>query len=89
MGDEQEGRVDVVVPRWGLSMEEAIVVCWLKMVGDVVKEGEALLELETDKANAEVESPASGVLVEQLAEPDDEVVPGQLLGRIQSAGATS
>ena len=60
---------DVVVPKWGLTMEDAEVLRWLKAVGDTVTEGEPILELETDKATGEVEAPASGVLAETLVEP--------------------
>jgi pyruvate/2-oxoglutarate dehydrogenase complex dihydrolipoamide acyltransferase (E2) component len=73
---------DVVVPKWGLTMEEADVLRWLKSVGDTVSAGEAILELETDKATGDVEAPVSGVLVETLVESGQTVEPGQLVGRI-------
>jgi 2-oxoglutarate dehydrogenase E2 component (dihydrolipoamide succinyltransferase) len=73
---------DVVVPKWGLTMEDAEVLRWLKAVGDTVTEGEPILELETDKATGEVEAPASGVLAETLVEPGALVEPGQLVARI-------
>ena len=73
---------DVVVPKWGLTMEEAEVLRWLKAVGDTVTEGEPILELETDKATGEVEAPASGVLSEMLVESGQLVEPGQLVARI-------
>ena len=80
---EVAGRMtDVVVPKWGLTMEEAEVLRWLKAVGDTVTEGEPILELETDKATGEVEAPASGVLAETLVEPGAHVEPGQLVARI-------
>ena len=74
--------IDVVVPKWGLTMEEADVLQWLKSVGETVTEGEPILELETDKATGEVEAPASGVLVETLVESGQRVEPGQLVARI-------
>jgi 2-oxoglutarate dehydrogenase E2 component (dihydrolipoamide succinyltransferase) len=57
---------DVVVPRLGSSDEsdEVRVLRWLKEPGVQVKKGEALLEVETDKVNVEIESPADGVLKE-------------------------
>jgi 2-oxoglutarate dehydrogenase E2 component (dihydrolipoamide succinyltransferase) len=75
--------IDIVVPKWGLTMEEADVVEWLKQVGDTVAEGEEVLELETDKANGTVEAPAAGTLVEVLVAPGDVVEPGQVVGRLQ------
>jgi 2-oxoglutarate dehydrogenase E2 component (dihydrolipoamide succinyltransferase) len=74
--------IDVVVPKWGLTMEEADVLRWVKAVGDAVTEGEPILELETDKATGEVGAPASGVLAETLVQSGDAVEPGQVVGRI-------
>jgi pyruvate/2-oxoglutarate dehydrogenase complex dihydrolipoamide acyltransferase (E2) component len=75
--------IDVIVPKWGLTMEEADVLRWLKTVGDDVVEGEPILELETDKATGEVEAPASGVLAETLVQSGETVEPGQVVGRIR------
>jgi 2-oxoglutarate dehydrogenase E2 component (dihydrolipoamide succinyltransferase) len=77
--------IDVLVPKWGLTMDEADVLRWLKQVGDQVTEGEPILELETDKATGEVESPANGVLAETFVQSGDTVEPGQLVGRIETA----
>jgi pyruvate/2-oxoglutarate dehydrogenase complex dihydrolipoamide acyltransferase (E2) component len=61
---------------------------WLKAVGDAVVENEPLIELETDKVTIEIPAPAGGVLAEILKQEQDEIAPGELLGRIQ-AGAES
>jgi 2-oxoglutarate dehydrogenase E2 component (dihydrolipoamide succinyltransferase) len=61
---------------------------WLKSVGDVVVENEPLIELETDKVTIEIPAPAGGVLAEIFKQEQDEIAPGELLGRIQ-AGAES
>lgn len=58
------------------------VLRWLKAVGERVAEHEPLIELETDKVTVEVASPAAGVLAEILKQEQDEVAPGELLGRI-------
>jgi pyruvate/2-oxoglutarate dehydrogenase complex dihydrolipoamide acyltransferase (E2) component len=57
---------EVVIPRLGSSDEsdEVKILRWLKRKGDVVKKGEALLEVETDKVNVEIEAPNSGRLSE-------------------------
>lgn len=73
---------DVVVPRWGLTMEEAVVNRWLKAVGDPVDVDEPLLELSTDKVENEVASPATGRLVRIDAPDGAEVTPGQVIGEI-------
>lgn len=61
---------------------------WLKSIGDAVVENEPLIELETDKVTIEIPAPAGGVLAEILKQEQDEIAPGELLGRIQ-AGAES
>jgi 2-oxoglutarate dehydrogenase E2 component (dihydrolipoamide succinyltransferase) len=55
---------------------------WLKAVGEAVAEHEPLIELETDKVTVEVASPGAGVLTEILKQEQEEVAPGELLGRI-------
>ncbi|HKU15670.1 MAG TPA: 2-oxo acid dehydrogenase subunit E2 [Steroidobacteraceae bacterium] len=61
---------------------------WLKAVGDAVAENEPLIELETDKVTIEIPAPGAGVLAEILKQEQEEIAPGELLGRIE-AGAAS
>ena len=56
----------VILPRQGNTVESCVIVRWLKPVGAEVREGEPLVEIETDKATMEVESPATGVVLELL-----------------------
>lgn len=65
------------------------VLRWLKSVGEAVAEHEPLIELETDKVTVEVASPGAGVLTEILKQEQDEVAPGELLGRIGPAAAVA
>jgi len=60
----------VVVPRLGSSddSDEVKISRWLKKTGEMVKKGEPLLEVETDKVNVEIEAPDSGWLIEICAE---------------------
>jgi 2-oxoglutarate dehydrogenase E2 component (dihydrolipoamide succinyltransferase) len=60
---------------------------WLKQPGDAVIENEPLIEIETDKVTVEVAAPASGVLREIFKHEQDEIAPGELLGRIEAADA--
>ena len=60
--------VDVTMPRLSDSMEEGTVLRWMKSVGDDVKRGDELAEIETDKANMTYEATDEGVLLEILAE---------------------
>lgn len=61
---------EIKMPQLGQSVEEAAVVEWLKREGDTVKEGEPLCTVQTDKAEIEVESTASGVVRKILLGPD-------------------
>jgi len=63
------------------------VLRWLKAVGEPVSEHEPLIELETDKVTVEVASPGAGVLTEILKQEQEEVAPGELLGRIGPVAA--
>ncbi len=65
------------------------VLRWLKSVGEPVAEHEPLIELETDKVTVEVASPGAGVLREILKQEQEEVSPGELLGRIGPAAAAA
>ncbi|HEX2755557.1 MAG TPA: biotin/lipoyl-containing protein, partial [Candidatus Limnocylindrales bacterium] len=58
----------VTMPQLGESVAEGTVGKWLKQVGDTVEKYEPLLEVITDKVNAEVPSPFEGILTEILAE---------------------
>jgi pyruvate/2-oxoglutarate dehydrogenase complex dihydrolipoamide acyltransferase (E2) component len=64
-------------------MEQVTVLQWLKAVGDRVASGEALVVLETDKANVEVDSPATGRLTSILIPEGTAVMPGQVLAEIE------
>jgi 2-oxoglutarate dehydrogenase E2 component (dihydrolipoamide succinyltransferase) len=57
-------RVDVIMPQMGESIAEGTVSRWLKKVGDDVKRDEPILEISTDKVDAEIPAPAAGVLAE-------------------------
>lgn len=78
------GFIDINAP---LEQEgtKAVVRNWLKKVGERVKEGDALVELETDKVTQEVAAPADGMLAEILLKSGDNAMPGSVLGRIGSA----
>ncbi|HEY7219846.1 MAG TPA: lipoyl domain-containing protein [Candidatus Binatia bacterium] len=55
---------EVIIPRLGSSEEsdEVRILQWLKAIGEKVQKGEALLEVESDKVNVEIEAPDDGVL---------------------------
>jgi pyruvate dehydrogenase E2 component (dihydrolipoamide acetyltransferase) len=63
----------ILMPKQGNSVESCLIVAWKKQKGDVVKTGDVLCEVETDKAVMEVESTASGVLLETFFNEGDDV----------------
>jgi pyruvate dehydrogenase E2 component (dihydrolipoamide acetyltransferase) len=65
---------EIVMPKIGYTMEEGMIVKWIKKVGDAVKEGEPVLEITSDKANMELEAPCDGILLKIMAE-EEEYVP--------------
>jgi 2-oxoglutarate dehydrogenase E2 component (dihydrolipoamide succinyltransferase) len=78
---------DVVMPQMGESIAEGTVSKWLKNVGDKVDRDEPLLEISTDKVDAEIPSPAAGVLSEILAKEGDTVPVNAVIARIAVEGA--
>ena len=78
--------VTVSMPEMGESVTEGTVLEWHKQEGDAVEEGETVVEVSTDKVDAEVPAPASGTITKLLVQPDDTVQVGQALAEM-SAGA--
>jgi len=76
----------VIVPELGETMNEATIVRWLKKEGDVVKKGDVLLEIQTDKAVLEVESFVSGTLLKVLGQPGETLPVLQVIGFIGEPG---
>ena len=66
---------EVILPKWGLTMEEGTLVSWLKQEGDRVEEGEVIAEIETEKITNELEAPASGIISKILVEEETEEIP--------------
>jgi pyruvate/2-oxoglutarate dehydrogenase complex dihydrolipoamide acyltransferase (E2) component len=68
--------VSVALPRWGTTMQDATMVEWLVAEGDRVEAEQPICVIETDKVNAEVVAPASGVVGPLLVAPEDVVEVG-------------
>jgi pyruvate dehydrogenase E2 component (dihydrolipoamide acetyltransferase) len=66
--------IDVPMPKLSMTMEEGELIAWVKHEGDQVRAGEVICEVNSDKVEMEVESPADGTLV-RLAAAEGEVVP--------------
>jgi pyruvate dehydrogenase E2 component (dihydrolipoamide acetyltransferase) len=66
-------RVAVEMPKVNYEMETGVVQAWRKQVGDLIEKGEVIAEIETEKALVELQSPASGTLVEIVHGDGEEV----------------
>jgi multifunctional 2-oxoglutarate metabolism enzyme len=83
------GTIEVQMPQMGESVTEGTILEWHKSEGEFVQEGETVVEVSTDKVDAEVPAPASGVIAKILAQPDDTVEVGQALAQIDPNGKPS
>ena len=78
--------VEVVMPQMGESITEGTVSKWLKAVGDKIEKDEAILEISTDKVDAEVPSPSAGTLLEIRHKEGETVEVGTVLATIGAEG---
>ena len=76
--------VDIIMPKMGESITEGTIIEWRKKIGDNVEKDEIFLEIGTDKVDSEIPASVSGILVEILAEPNDVVDVGKVIGRINT-----
>jgi pyruvate dehydrogenase E2 component (dihydrolipoamide acetyltransferase) len=77
------------IPKVGLVMENGRLVRWLKNVGDPVRQGEPLLELETEKTVVEIAATVTGTLVQALLEVDQEARVGDRVAWVETGEAES
>ncbi|NNF14711.1 MAG: 2-oxo acid dehydrogenase subunit E2 [Gemmatimonadetes bacterium] len=82
-------RIDVPMPQMGESIAEGTVSQWLKSVGDAVERDEPILEISTDKVDAEIPAPASGTLVEIAVEEGETVEVGTIVAYIDTEGGAA
>lgn len=80
---------DVIMPQMGESIAEGTITTWLKNVGDTVERDEPLFEISTDKVDAEIPSPAAGVLLEIKAEAGATVPINDVVAVIGEAGESA
>ena len=80
--------VDVVMPQMGESITEGTVSKWLKAVGDSIDKDEALLEISTDKVDAEVPSPAAGKVLSIYVKEGETVEVGSVLAVVGNASGS-
>ncbi|MEZ5347205.1 MAG: 2-oxoglutarate dehydrogenase, E2 component, dihydrolipoamide succinyltransferase [Pyrinomonadaceae bacterium] len=81
--------LEVVMPQMGESITEGTVSKWLKQVGERVERDEPLLEISTDKVDAEVPAPQAGILLEIRAEEGETVEVDSVVGILGEPGETA
>src|SRR3954466_2023810 len=74
--------IEIEMPAMGESVSEGTILEWAKAPGDSVAEDETIVEISTDKVDAEVPAPTSGTLTEVLADAGDTVTVGQVIARM-------
>jgi 2-oxoglutarate dehydrogenase E2 component (dihydrolipoamide succinyltransferase) len=80
---------DVVMPKMGESITEGTILEWKKQVGDSIAKDEILLEISTDKVDSERPSPATGTIVEIIAQVNDTIPVGDVIARIGEVGEST
>ena len=78
-------RIEVLLPQWGMGMNEGTLLTWHKTVGDEVKEDEPLAEIEAEKVEETLESPATGTLAEILVNEGDTIEVRTVVAVIETA----
>ncbi len=73
---------EIIMPKQGLQMTEGAITKWLKNVGDDVKNGEAIIEIETDKAALEIEAQGDGKLLKKIHDEGETVAVSKVIGLI-------
>jgi pyruvate dehydrogenase E2 component (dihydrolipoamide acetyltransferase) len=76
----------IKIPAVGTTVNEITLLKWRKSVGDDVKRGDILCEIETDKATMELESVAEGILLKQMVSAEMQVAEGSILAWIGQVG---
>ena len=77
---------DIIMPQMGESVAEGTIVRWLKQVGDTVERDEPIFEITTDKVDAEIPAPVSGVILSISVVAGQTVEVGTVVGRMGAAG---
>jgi 2-oxoglutarate decarboxylase len=81
--------VDIVMPAMGESVSEGTILEWAKQPGEAVEEDETVVEISTDKVDAQVPAPASGTIEEILAQAGDTVTVGQVIARMTTSNGAA
>ena len=77
--------MEVILPKWGVTMQQATLIRWLVVEGATVEGGQPIAEIETDKVDVALEAPAAGKLAKRCVAEGDVVAVGGLVALIDEA----
>ena len=77
-------KLEIKVPQQGLTVDCVMLSSWNVKVGDIVKRGDEIAVIESEKATLEVEAPESGKIVEIIAQQDEEILIGDVLAYMET-----
>lgn len=77
--------MDVTLPKWGVTMQQATLTRWIVAEGEQVESGQPIAEIETDKVDVALEAPVAGTLAKRCVAEGDVVKVGGLVAVIDEA----
>ena len=77
-------RVEVILPKWGMTMQDGTIMSWTIAEGAHVTEGDAIAVVETEKVEADLPAPATGTIVEIVVAEGDTVDVGDILAWLET-----
>ncbi|MEJ7749791.1 MAG: lipoyl domain-containing protein [Candidatus Limnocylindrales bacterium] len=79
-------RIPIEMPKLGYDMEAGKIGAWIKKVGDSIRRGEVIAEIETDKSTVEMEATGSGTLAEIVHDAGADVTVGETIAWLEDGG---
>lgn len=76
-------KVDIIIPKFSDEIDDVQISNWLKSEGEYIEFGEPLVELEVNKSNVELDSPAAGILSTVYCWEGEEIIAGERIGIIE------
>ena len=74
---------NILMPKWGLTMEEGTLISWEMKVGDEIEAGDVIAVVETEKVEVDLESPVSGTVTRLLVTDGETVAVGAVLAIVE------
>lgn len=77
-------RIEVVLPKWGMTMQEGTIASWTVAEGTVVEEGDPIAVVETEKIETDLPAPESGTLVEIVVAEGETIEVGSIIAWLET-----